>query len=82
MAWKGLENGVLLEAAERGGFDVLLTCDGNMYKQVDLRGRSIAVVVVPTNDLIKLTQMIATVLHAISKVKPGEYLTVADTADC
>ena len=27
LGWQGLENGDLLDAAERAGFDLLLTCD-------------------------------------------------------
>lgn len=29
LGWQGLENGALLDAAEQGGFDLLLTCDQN-----------------------------------------------------
>jgi hypothetical protein len=30
LGWQGLENGGLLDAAERAGFDLLLTCDQNV----------------------------------------------------
>ena len=30
LGWQGLENGALLDAAEQGGFDLLLTCDQNV----------------------------------------------------
>jgi len=35
LGWASLENGKLLDAAERGGFEVLITCDQNMRYPVD-----------------------------------------------
>jgi hypothetical protein len=39
---RGLANGALLDAAERAGFDLLLTCDQNVRKQQNLKGRNLA----------------------------------------
>ena len=33
LGWQGLENGDLLDAADRAGFDLLLTCDENIQYQ-------------------------------------------------
>jgi hypothetical protein len=30
LGWQDMENGTLLDAAEKGGFDLLLTCDQNV----------------------------------------------------
>jgi hypothetical protein len=46
--WDTLTNGDLLAAAERAGFDVLLTADKNMRYQQNLTGRRIALVVLST----------------------------------
>ena len=46
--WDTLTNGDLLAEAERAGFDVLLTADKNMRYQQNLKGRSIALVVLST----------------------------------
>ena len=43
--WDTLSNGDLLAAAEKGGFDVLLTTDKNLRHQQNLAGRKIAVVI-------------------------------------
>ncbi len=43
--WDKLSNGKLLQAAEEGRFDVLLTTDKNIRYQQNLKGRRIAVVV-------------------------------------
>ena len=41
----GLKNGRLLEAAESGGFDVLVTVDQNIPDQQNLAGRKIALII-------------------------------------
>jgi hypothetical protein len=46
--WDRLSNGDVLAEAERAGFDVLLTADKNMRYQQNLRGRSIALMVLST----------------------------------
>jgi hypothetical protein len=40
--WDTLSNGDLLAAAERAGFDVVVTADKNMGYQQNLEGRRIA----------------------------------------
>ena len=46
-AWKQITNGELLTLAERQGFDILVTNDKNMSAQQNLRGRNIAIIVLP-----------------------------------
>lgn len=48
MRWAGLTNGQLLDAAERAGFDVLITGDKGIRHQQRVGGRAIAVVVLGT----------------------------------
>jgi predicted nuclease of predicted toxin-antitoxin system len=76
MGWKGLENGDLLAAAEREGFAVMLTVDGNMYRDNDLRGRQISVLVLPTNDLQRLRLIADELVAVIEAISPGEYRAV------
>ena len=49
----GLKNGALLEAAEAGGFDVLITVDQHVPDQQNLAERTLALVILcgPTNRL-------------------------------
>jgi hypothetical protein len=42
--WRELSNGDLLSAAERDGFDVMLTADTNLRYQQNLVGRHIGIV--------------------------------------
>ena len=44
MGWGGVKNGKLLEAAERGGFDVLITGDKTLEYEQNLSHRGIALV--------------------------------------
>jgi predicted nuclease of predicted toxin-antitoxin system len=48
--WDDLENGELLKAAEEKGFEVFLTGDKNLGYQQNLKGRRLAVIVVPVTN--------------------------------
>src|SRR5688572_6317289 len=43
--WDRLHNGDLLDAAEKDGFEVLLTADQNIWYQQNLKNRKIAIIV-------------------------------------
>lgn len=49
MRWERLRNGALLNAAEQARFDLVLTCDQNYEFRQNMRGRKLAVVILPTN---------------------------------
>jgi|SRR5215813_12582828 len=49
--WDTLSNGELLLAAEKAGFDVVVTADKNMRYQQNLEGRKIALVVLGTPQM-------------------------------
>ena len=46
-----LENGDLIDAAEKAGFGALVTADRNLRSQQNLFGRRHGIVVLPTNKL-------------------------------
>jgi hypothetical protein len=74
--WDRLTNGDLLAAAERAGFDLLLTADKNMRYQQNLAGRKIALVVLGNSPwrLVRLhLDKIAAVVNAAA---PGSYAEV------
>ena len=48
LGWEGLGNGKLLAAAEKEGFEVLVTCERNLKYQQNFTGRTIAIVVLPS----------------------------------
>jgi hypothetical protein len=77
MGWARLSNGNLLSAAERAGFDLLLTTDQGIRYQQNLSARKISLLVLTGS--IKWTQVrlyVERVAVALSEVAPGSYAEV------
>ncbi len=74
MGWKGKADSELLEAAQ-GHFDVLLTSDSFMKRHHDL-GQGLAIVLVTTNRLREVEQLVPEIADALAAVSPGERLHV------
>ena len=74
--WDTLTNGDLPAAAERAGFDVLLTADKNTRYQQNLTGRRIALVVLSTPQwpLVRLHR--ERIAAAVNAATPGSYAEV------
>ena len=49
VAWGELENGDLIEAAERNGYAALITADQNIFYQQDNETRKISLIILSTN---------------------------------
>lgn len=79
--WDRLSNGDLLAEAERAGFDVLITADKNIRYQQNLRGRSIALVVLSTPRWPSLRLHVAIISAAIAAAMPGSYIDVEIPAE-
>jgi len=75
--WQELSNGDLISAAERAGYDVLVTTDKNLKYQQNLSGRRLAVVVLPTTRWKKIQVNAAVVAEAIYALTTGAYVEVA-----
>lgn len=71
--WSDLSNGALLDAAA-GEYDVFVTLDQSLRYQQNLRGRSIAVVVVHavSNRLNDLDGLVPELSKAIAEARAGE----------
>jgi hypothetical protein len=74
--WDTLSNGELLEAAERDGFDVLVTADKNMRYQQDLRTRRIALVVLSTPQWPVVKLHLKAIAAAVNAATAGSYAEV------
>lgn len=74
--WSTLKNGDLLDAAERVGFEVLLTTDRNLRHQQNRRARSIAIVALRTTSWPRIQREIPAVVRAINSAIPGSYVEV------
>ncbi len=71
--WHQLENGKLLSQAEDSGFQVMVTGDKNLSYQQNLRGRKLALIVLPTIDWNVLKLNPAAVAAAIDRATPGSF---------
>jgi predicted nuclease of predicted toxin-antitoxin system len=71
MGWAGVKNGELLRRAENQ-FDLLLTADKRLRYQQNLKGRRLAILVLPSNRLRVLRPMLGNIEAAIARIVPGK----------
>jgi hypothetical protein len=78
LGWEGLENGDLLDAADRAGFDLLLTCDQNIRYQQSLTGRKLALLVLSSNSNHRptLRRVAARIASAVDFVQSRQIVRV------
>ena len=76
MGWSTLFNGELLNQAELGGFELLITTDQNLEYQQNLSGRRISIVVLSTTGWPIIEAKIANIVQAVQRVKTGSYEVV------
>lgn len=74
--WSTMKNGELLRAAEREGFEVLVTTDQNLKYQQNLKERRIAIVVLMTTSWPRIERQVDQVVMAINSAKLGDYIEV------
>ena len=74
--WAELTNGALLRTAEESAFDVMITTDKSIRYQQNLTGRTLALVVLSTNDWTQIRRSVAAVVDAISRVTPGTLVEI------
>jgi uncharacterized protein (DUF433 family) len=70
--WARFGNGDLLAAAE-GRFDIFITTDKNLRYQQDLRGRTLAIVVLPTTSWPEIQPHGTEIAELASGMTPGDY---------
>jgi hypothetical protein len=75
-AWKQIKNGELLGLAESEGFDVLITSDQNIYAQQNLRGRSLSIVVLPTNRRRHVMERVADIVDTLNRIDRRQYVVL------
>jgi predicted nuclease of predicted toxin-antitoxin system len=75
-SWKQTKNGELLELAERRGFDVLITSDKNIYAQQNLRGRTLSIIVLPTNLRRHVMERVADIVDTINRIESRQYVVI------
>ena len=76
LGWQGLENGKLLDAAERAGFDLLLTWDQNVRHQQNFTSRRLALIILSSNHWPTLRAVAARIATAVDFVRAGQIVSV------
>jgi hypothetical protein len=71
MGWATLENGELILAAERAGFDVLITADRNIRHQQNVSGRTIALIALGIGRWSVVKTATTRVVEAVDAARPG-----------
>jgi hypothetical protein len=74
--WGELENGALLDAAEKAGFEVFVTADKNLSYQQNLSGRKIAIVVLGKGRWSLMKPHVAQIVAAVDAATPGSFAEV------
>lgn len=74
--WATLKNGDLLRVAEDAGFEVLLTTDNSLAYQQDLKGRTIAIVVLTRNRWRTVQRTIPKISAAVDAATPGSFTII------
>ena len=74
--WSRLENGELLDAAEKYGFEVLVTTDSNLLYQQNLKSRRIAIIVLSTPSWLRIERSVTEIVKAIDAASEGSYTEV------
>ncbi|MEW6683183.1 MAG: DUF5615 family PIN-like protein [Nitrospirota bacterium] len=75
MGWAGIKNGDLLERAERE-FDIFVTADKNLRHQQNLSRRRLAIIVLPSNQIPIVLNLLTEIEQAISRAVPGTYVEI------
>ena len=70
--WSDLDNGYLLDEAERDGYQVLITTDQNMRYQQNLSGRRLAIIVLLSTAWPRIQLRISEIRVALGEIRPGE----------
>jgi hypothetical protein len=75
----GLKNGLLLDAAEAAGFDVLITVDQNIPEQQNLSARRLSILILcaPTNRLRDLAPWVPAATAALTTIAPGQVVRIS-----
>ena len=79
LGWQELTNGDRLAAAEADGFELFISADKNIRYQQNLTERTIALIVLSTNDWPTVRGQFDLVADAANASRPGSYTEVAFT---
>ena len=76
MDWNALENGDLINAMEKDGFDFLITSDKNLQYQQNLAARRISIIVLTTTSWPRIQKRLGDVVSAIASAIPCGHIEI------
>jgi hypothetical protein len=76
LRWAGLKNGELLEAAEKAGFDVLVTGDLSLSYQQNMAARRLAIVSLSAINWPVIEPHTAKIVRAVDEAEAGSFVRV------
>ena len=74
--WAELINGELIREAEGAGFELLITTDQGIRYQQNWAGRSLALLVLSTNDWTRLRRFKERIIAAVNSIQPCGFAEV------
>ena len=72
MAWRGVKNGVLLDLMA-GDFGIIITTDKSLPFQQNLKKRQISAIILPTNEVPAVVELLGKIEETIVTISPGEF---------
>ena len=72
MGWAAIRNGILLDNAEREGYEIVLSADQSMRYQQNFEHRRIALVVLLSNKWPDVRMKVEDIRAALDGIQPGE----------
>jgi hypothetical protein len=76
LGWYALKNGELIAAAEKAGYDLLITTDQNLKYQQNLGNRKISIVVLLSTSWPRIQKHVEAISGFVSRATPRSYAEV------
>jgi predicted nuclease of predicted toxin-antitoxin system len=73
MGWSGEKNGELLKLV-KAEFDVFITSDKNLSYQQNLQNRTIAILLLPSNQVPIIENMLPQIDEALENILPKDFI--------
>ena len=77
MGWSNLRNGELLNRAEEGNYELLITTDQQLRHQQNFATRQLAVLVLLTTSWPRIQSKVSEIREVINQMQPSDYREVS-----
>ncbi|MEJ7847605.1 MAG: hypothetical protein WKF92_05915 [Pyrinomonadaceae bacterium] len=75
MGWSGIQNGKLLKLVE-AQFEIFITSDKNLRYQQNLTGRKVAIILLPSNQVPVVENLLPKIDEIIGLIRRGELIEI------